>query len=85
MKVSVYDTYVPKDEKTTMHFDILVADNDSMDNVYRYGKEYLNKKGVSNFQLTAKECNFCHMEAAPENIASEIRTKGYYIIEMENC
>lgn len=85
MRVSVYDTYVPKDENTVMHFDILVEDTDSVDNVYDYGKAYLNGKGISDFQLTTKECNFCHMETAPEHVENEIKTKGYFIIEMENC
>lgn len=85
MKVSVYDTYVPKDKKTIMHFDILVEDNDTVDNVYKYGKEYLNEKGISDFKLTTKECNFCHLETAPEQVEKSIQKKGYYIIEMENC
>ncbi|AXT61099.1 DUF2024 family protein [Aquimarina sp. AD10] len=85
MKVSVYDTYVPKDEKVIMHFDILVQDNNVIENVYKYGKEYLNSKGISDFQLSTKECNFCHMEMAPDVVEKEIREKGYYIIEMENC
>ncbi len=85
MKVSVYDTYVPKNGNTVMHFDILVEDNDSVDNVYKYGKEYLNQKGISDFELSTKECRFCHMESAPENVEKEIKEKGYFIIEMENC
>ncbi|WP_394746940.1 DUF2024 family protein [Spongiimicrobium salis] len=85
MKVSVYDTYVPKDEKTVMHFDILVEDNTSVEEVYAYGKTYLSEKGIPNFNLSTKECNFCHMENAPEGIEKEIREKGFYIIEMEHC
>ncbi len=85
MKVSVYDTYVPKNEHIVMHFDILVEDNDAVQNVYKYGKEYLTEKGIPDFNLTTKECNFCHMEAAPAKVEQSIREKGYYIIEMENC
>jgi hypothetical protein len=85
MKVSVYDTYVPKDENTVMHFDILVEDSDTIENAYKYGKEYLGEKGIPDFKLTTKECNFCHMEAAPEAVKKSIKEKGYYIIEMENC
>lgn len=85
MKVSVYDTYVPKDGNTTMHFDILVEDNTSIADVYAYGKKYLDRKGIPGFQLTTKECNFCHMETAPEQVEREIRNHGFYIIEMENC
>ena len=85
MKVSVYDTYVPKDENVVMHFDILVKEDDSADNVYQYGKAYLNQKGLPDYKLTAKECQFCHMENAPKEIEKEIRENGFYIIEMENC
>ena len=85
MKVSVYDTYVPKDEHTVMHFDILVEDTDSVENVYTYGKEYLNQKGIIDFDLSTKECRFCHMESAPEMVEKAISEKGYFIIEMENC
>lgn len=85
MKVSVYDTYVPKNDNTVMHFDILVADEDSVENVYTYGKEYLHQKGIPNVDVTTKECKFCHMEIAPEEVEKEIKEKGYYIIEMKNC
>ncbi|WP_103070549.1 DUF2024 family protein [Aquimarina sediminis] len=85
MKVLVYDTYVPKEKDNTMHFDILVKDNTSLEQVYAYGKKYLTQKGISNFKLTTKECNFCHMETAPVQVEKEIIEKGFYIIEMENC
>lgn len=85
MKISVYDTYVPKENNQVMHFDILIEENDSLENAYKYGKNYLNDKGISDYQLTTKECNFCHMESAPEEVERETKEKGYFIIEMENC
>ena len=85
MKVSVYDTYVPKSENVVMHFDILVTDDTSVEEVYKYGKEYLNDKGLQNYQLTTKECRFCHIENASEEIEASIKSKGFFIIEMENC
>ena len=85
MRVSVYDTYVPKDGRTTMHFDILVEESDTVENVYKYGKAYLGEKGIDNYQLTTNECNFCHMEKAPEPVEKAIAENGYFIIEMENC
>lgn len=85
MKIAVYDTYVKKDNGTIMHFDILVADTDSVVLVYQYGKEYLEVKGLPDFQLTTKECTFCHMETAPAIVEKSIQEKGYYIIEMQNC
>ena len=85
MKVSVYDTYVPKGNNIVMHFDILVKDNESIENVYVYGKDYLNNIGVPNYKLSTNECKFCHMEKAPDDVEKQILDKGYYIIEMENC
>ena len=65
MKVSVYDTYVPKNERTTMHFDILVEEATSEEKVHQFGKEYLTSKGLENYPLASKECRYCHMEIAP--------------------
>ena len=84
MKVSVFDTYVPNGDRT-MHFDILVETGTVPADVYRYGKTYLNQKGVSNYELSTQECNFCHIAQAPENVEKAIKSQGYFIIEMENC
>lgn len=85
MKVSVYDTYVSKEDKTIMHFDILVEEGTSEKIVYQYGELYLGSKNLINYKLTTAECKFCHIELAPENVQNEISTKGFSIIEMENC
>lgn len=85
MKISVYDTYVNKDDGSVMHFDILVESSKTLEDALAFGKEYLDLKGLGNSQLTAKECNYCHMEMASLEIENIVSTKGYYIIEMENC
>lgn len=85
MRVSVYDTYVPRDDKTIMHFDILVDENVSTEQVYEYGTKYLSQKGLTGRNLTTSECRFCHMETAPVTVEEAIITNGYYIIEIENC
>lgn len=85
MKVSVYDTYVPKKDNVLMHFDVLVEEGTSEEKVYEYGKLYLKEKGMNNTKLTVSECKFCHIEIAPENVQNEIISKGFSIIEMENC
>jgi hypothetical protein len=85
MKVAVYDTYVPIQNGVIMHFDILVVENTSVEDVYKYGKEYLIQKGIPNTKLTTQECKFCHIEKAPIEIENAIHKKGFYIIEMENC
>lgn len=86
MKISVWDTYVPREDGKTMHFDILVPSTmEEKESILGYGREYLSSKPFQTAELSSKECNFCHLEQAPEAIADIIHKKGYYIIEMENC
>ncbi len=86
MNVSVWDTYVTRNDGRIMHFDILVPDHVTDENtVFEYGKDYLQKKSISNSTLTTKECRFCHIEKATPAMISQIELKGYDIIEMENC
>ena len=86
MKVSVWDTYVKSQDGLIMHFDILV-DSKLTDEtkIFDFGKNYLKSKSFNSEELTSKECVFCDIESASEIVIKEIETKGYYIIEMENC
>lgn len=86
MKISVWDTYVQREDGSTMHFDILVPSelNDEQ-TIFNFGLSYLKTKPFKTKQLTAKECNFCHVESATEQMIAAIAEKGYTIIEMENC
>ena len=86
MQVAVWDTYVTKRDGTIMHFDILAPDN-VMDEkvIYSFGKDYLKSKNESDQPLTAKECAFCHIEEATQQMLLSIEQKGYYIIEMQGC
>ena len=86
MKVSVWDTYVAREDGKIMHFDILVPDTlGDVNQVLTYGKQYLGSKPFVSNKLSTKECRFCHIQSVPEHIEKEIRSKGYHIIEMENC
>ncbi len=86
MQVAVWDTYVTKKDGTIMHFDI-IAPSEIKDTtvIYNYGKEYLKVKNQQGQPLTSKECRFCHIETVKPQWEAEIRQKGYFIIEMENC
>jgi Domain of unknown function (DUF2024) len=86
MKVAVWDTYVTKKDGSVMHFDI-IAPSELKDEatIYTYGKEYLNLKDQEGQDLSSKECNFCHIESATEEMVTAIEQKGYYIIEMQGC
>ena len=86
MKISVWDTYVKRENGNTMHFDILVPSIVTDEQiVFDYGKHYLKTKPFQTKQLTAKECRFCHIEQATEEMKAAINKNGYFIIEMENC
>jgi hypothetical protein len=86
MKVSVWDTYVQRNDNRVMHFDILVpSEVTAEDTIFSYGNEYLQSKAIQGKQVTTKECTFCHMEHASEEVIAGITEKGYFIIEMENC
>lgn len=85
-KVNVWDTYVTKRDGSIMHFDIIapVEITDSA-TIYDYGKDYLKAKGQEGQPLTAKQCRLCHIENLRPAWESEIKGKGYFIIEMEGC
>lgn len=86
MNVSVWDTYVKREDGKIMHFDILVPDSlTDEETIFNMGKDYLNNKPFKTGQLSANECHLCHIEKATEEMIASIEKKGYYIIEMENC
>ncbi len=85
MKVAVFDTYVPKKDGQTMHFDILVAEGTDEAKVFTYGLEYLASVDQEGQPLSTTECRFCHIEQAEPAIETEIGNSGYYILKMENC
>ncbi|PKP48736.1 MAG: DUF2024 domain-containing protein [Bacteroidetes bacterium HGW-Bacteroidetes-12] len=86
MQVAVWDTYVTRKNGKIMHFDIIapVAIKDATI-IHNFGKAYLKTKNEETQPLTAKECQFCHIESVNPAWEEEILTKGYYIIEMQNC
>ena len=86
MQVAVWDTYVTKKDGAVMHFDIIVPSHIRDEKtIHTFGKEYLLSKNQENQRLTAKECSFCHIEKATDEMLLGIQQKGYYIIEMQNC
>lgn len=85
MKVAVYDTYVMEKEGGTMHFDIVVSQEVPHEKVLEFGKEYLKTVGQEGQPLSAKECEFCHIEQASPEVEKSIITQGFHIIEMEGC
>jgi len=86
MQVAVWDTYVTKKDGTIMHFDIIVPTEIKIaDIIHSYGKAYLKSKNQEGQALTSKECRFCHIESVKPKWEAEIKQKGYFVYEMENC
>lgn len=85
MRVAVFDTYVKKKDEELMHFDIIVPEGTSVENVYRFGQEYLKLKGLVDLKIDTKSCNFCHVEHLQKHMEEDIRQRGYYILEMKGC
>lgn len=86
MRIAVFDTYVRRPDGRTMHFDILVRD-EGRDHaaVIAHGKAYLAAKGIAGDALTARECRFCHVEAASPAIQRDIERTGFSVIELQHC
>jgi hypothetical protein len=85
MKVSVWDTYVKKDDGSVIHFDILVPEEVNDDKkICDYGRMHLQSRNISNFTLDSEECQKCHIEVASEQVVDSISDKGYFIIEMDD-
>ena len=86
MKVAVWDTYVKRKDGRTMHFDIIVPEDlKDESTIYEFGRSYLRSKNEGEQELTAKQCRYCHIERASQEIETSIKQSGYYILEMENC
>jgi hypothetical protein len=86
MKVAVYDTYVTRKDGGLMHFDILVPDSITDEQtIYSFGRSYLFGKDQEGQPLTTRECRFCHIEEASEEIVQDIQQQGFSIIEMQGC
>ena len=85
MQVSVYDTYVRTTSGVVMHFDILVPTDVNKEEVYTYGRQYLELKSVNYLQFDTNECRFCHIAQADESVVASIGRQGYHILELENC
>ena len=86
MQVAVWDTYVTKTDGSVMHFDIIAPEQIEDEKIiHTFGKDYLQSKNQESQSLTARECGFCHIEKATDEMVLSIQQKGYYIIEMQNC
>jgi hypothetical protein len=62
-----------------MHFDILVNEEQKDENqIFKYGKTYLKSRMQDGQQLTSKECNFCHIDQASDDVEQQILKNGFF-------
>jgi len=85
MECAVYDTYVTKKDGRIMHFDVIVESSTSQGKAIEYGKNYLDEVGQNVQKMTQEECQFCHVQQAPDEVEQSIRRTGYFIQPMEGC
>ncbi len=85
-EISVWDTYVMKQDGTMMHFDILVpATVQNKDKILAYGNSYLASRSIAHSISSSDYCQFCHIEQPDEKVLGQIEKRGFAIIELENC
>jgi hypothetical protein len=84
MEIHVYDTYVKAKDGHTMHFDVFTSVKDDKKAI-EYAKQWLASIGEADAVVTSRECNFCHSQSAPNNVAEAINKDGYFIYKMEGC
>lgn len=85
MHCDVYDTYVRKNDKTLMHFDIIVPQDTPYVEVVAFGQAYLTRVKQNPHAIQAELCRFCHIEKATQEVEQAIKQNGYFILEMEGC
>ena len=82
MKVAVFDTYIRKPGGTTLHFDIIVPKEASLEQVLAYGRSYIDVAAPGG-QISSSECQFCHIEEPTPDMLSGIATEGYFILGLD--
>jgi len=67
-----------------MHFDVFTAVKDDQKAI-EFAKEWLTSIGEGEALVTSKECNFCHIQGASNQVVEAINKDGYFIYKMEGC
>ncbi|MFN0015375.1 MAG: DUF2024 family protein [Saprospiraceae bacterium] len=83
MQVSVFDTYIRKPDGFTAHFDIIVPEGTASEQVLAYGKTHLSAAGVAG-NISAKECQFCHIEEPTADMIADINRQGFHILAFDD-
>lgn len=85
MNCDVFDTYVTRPDGQLLHFDVIVPSGTLPAAALVFGQAYLASVGVTDSQVTADRCRFCHVEQATPEMMQAIAEQGYFIVPMEGC
>jgi hypothetical protein len=84
MKIAVFDTYVKKRDGAILHFDVLVPEN-SGQHAEKFARQWLASIGLPADAFDLQSCRYCHSESPKPDVMQQIRSQGYYILQMEGC
>lgn len=83
MQVSVFDTYIRKPDGSTFHFDVIVPKETPAEQVLTFGKAYIDANAPGG-HISARECQFCHIEEPTPEMVSDILRQGYHILGFDD-
>lgn len=85
MKLDVYNTYARHSDGTLMHFDVLTPSGSGIELAREQAMAWLDCIGVAANQLALESCDFCHVENATQEYATQVERRGYAILQLEGC
>ncbi len=74
MHCAVYDTYVTRKDGRIMNFNVIVGKFTPRSKAIKYGK-YLNSLDQREQRISQEECQFCHIQEAPNQVKKIIWEK----------
>jgi len=85
MRIHIFDTYAQTADNRVLHFDVLVADEFGAEYARRCALHWLESIGEQTTQIELKSCQYCHSEAANQEMERHVTKTGYGIIQMAGC
>lgn len=82
MNTDVYDTYATYSNGETVHFDVLLPKGSTHQKAVQIAKQWLKELGGTNEIAQLSSSRFCHSEAATPEVYSEIKNKGFAILQL---
>ena len=83
MEIDVYDTFASSKKGNTTTFDVLLPSGGKKDDASKYARVFLEKIGEGSEALN--RCKFCHSEKADAEVEKQLKSDGYYIVQIDGC